>query len=914
MRIGIKRTHPVSRLPTALADVVASAWASPAAELIAVAALLTLAVLVATWFSLPALRISAADPAASRYLSGFWDVEHTDTASFRWSRAEAAIRLFGLEQRAPVLFQARLSASRQPGQPLAQLTIGEGATATRFPIRREWRRYMALLPAPPRDAEGRAIALHTLANPPYEDSRDLGLALDWFAAAPQPRTTLDHLPDAGRLTFLVTLGLLGYAALRRIGMQLATALLLALVAATALGSGIIGSPAALAYWLPNLWLLVLAGWLALLLPKILPWLRQRQSRYTPVAALIAVGAAMALLPLQQSWSSAAGWALLLGGAIMLAAVLPALPSADPNPLSRRTIALSLTAITLVALALRLVGLDGLPLGMWRDEARHGLLALRILNDPSYRPVYVPNIADIPALLFYLDAVPISLFGAHPWSVRLVPALAGALTPLALYFAARPLFGARTALLAAALLAISAWSLSLSRLAFAATLGPPLTLLAIGLVWRAFATTDDRRPTTDDRRWTMDDERSRMEQSSIVYRLSSDIEIPLFSWRGLEAALAGVATGLAIYTYHPSRLTPLVVAIAIALRLGWDRRAWRMAVPRLALLGIAAALVAWPLISYGMSHRASFSQRIGQTSIFNSDSLAGRAPLARIEENVRLNLGLWNERGDRIGRHNLPDAPMLDPLTGAAFAIGAGLILTRLSDRRALLLALWMGVALAPGIFSIEAPHAVRTVETITPAILLAAVGCFTLATRTKDEGRRTKDEGRKPHLPSSLVVRRWSGGILTAGLLIAVFALNGARYFVAWPQSPKAYEEFFVAETHAGELIQRLAAQPEIRAGSYQIYVPASALQNDVVRYLTSGIPLETFAHNRLATPAGDHALLIDIGEQASDPQALRQALGDGAVLLGSGPISPLSGGPEWTIYGRGPAAAQAVAQALASL
>jgi hypothetical protein len=83
------------------------------------------------------------------------------------------------------------------------------------------------------------------------------------------------------------------------------------------------------------------------------------------------------------------------------------------------------------------------------------------------------------------------------------------------------------------------------------------------------------------------------------------------------------------------------------------------------------------------------------------------------------------------------------------------------------------------------------------------------------------------------------------------------------------------------------------------------------VRYLTNGIRLETFAHNRLTTPAGEHALLIDIGEQPSDLQALRQALGNGATLLGSGPISPLSGKPEWTIYGRGPAAAQAVARAL---
>jgi hypothetical protein len=218
---------------------------------------------------------------------------------------------------------------------------------------------------------------------------------------------------------------------------------------------------------------------------------------------------------------------------------------------------------------------------------------------------------------------------------------------------------------------------------------------------------------------------------------------------LEAALAGAATGLAIYTYHPSRLTPLVVAIAVALRLGWNLRAWRAALPRLMMLGTIAALGAWPLIDYGISHRASFSQRIGQTSIFTSDSLDGHAPLGRIEENVRLNLGLWNERGDRIGRHNLPGAPMLDPLTGAAFAIGAGLVLTRLRDRRALLLVLWMAVALVPGMFSIEAPHAVRTVEAIAPTMLLAAVGIGTLA--SKDERPKTNDERQPSALPSSFV-------------------------------------------------------------------------------------------------------------------------------------------------------------------
>jgi 4-amino-4-deoxy-L-arabinose transferase-like glycosyltransferase len=866
-----------------------AAWRAQLAEPIAVAALLALAVLVGTWFSQPLLRVRADSAAAARYLSGFWVAERNDEGGFRWSQTNAAIRLFGLEQRAPVLFQARLSASRKPGLPLAQLTIG-GETPLRFPIRREWRRYMMLLPAPARGAEGRSIELHSLVDPPHEESRDLGVAIDWFAATQQPRTLADRLPDTGRLAFLVALGLLGYAALRRASAPLAIALSLALALASALGIGIATAPGRLAYWLPSLWLATLAGWLALILARLLPWLRERQSAFTAVAALAAVATGVALLPLQQPWSSTIGWALLVGGSIGLAAALPAWP-AEASRLSRRLVALALTGITLLALAARLVGLDALPLGMWRDEARHGLLALRILHDPSFRPVYIPNVADIPALLFYLAAVPIQLFGAHAWSIRLVPALAGALTPLALYFAAQPLFGARAALLAAALLAISAWHIGLSRLAFAATLGPPLTLLAIGLAWRALTTINVRGPE------------SRRQ---------------LF-----EAALAGCTTGLAIYAYHPSRLTPLIVAIAAALRLGWNKHAWRSAAPRLALLGLSAALVAWPLINYGFAHRSSFGQRIGQTSVFNPDSLAGRAPLARVEENVRLNLGLWSERGDLIGRHNLPNAPMLDPLTGVAFAIGAGLTLTRLRDRRALLLALWLGVALVPGIFSIEAPHAVRTVESIAPTMLLAAVGSITLAAgmpqlRRNRSAATTLGTSRSTTRLSSSADRLISAqsrptlrSLIGAGLLVAALALNGARYFVAWPASPKAYEEFSAAETSAGQIIQRLAAQPEIQAGGYQIYVPDSAARTDVLRYLTSGLALDTFAHGQLARPAGDRALLIDIGDQPGDPQALRQALGEGAAMLGVGPISPLSGRPEWTIYGRGPEAAQAVERAL---
>jgi hypothetical protein len=207
------------------------------------------------------------------------------------------------------------------------------------------------------------------------------------------------------------------------------------------------------------------------------------------------------------------------------------------------------------------------------------------------------------------------------------------------------------------------------------------------------------------------------------------------------------------------------------------------------------------------------------------------------------------------------------------------------------------MALVPGIFSIEAPHAVRTVEAIAPTMLLASTGACALLGWLA-----------KPYLWHNTNVQ--FGRLLGVGLLVAALGLNGARYFVAWPATPKAYEEFFVAETHIGEVVQRLSQQPELRANGYRIFLPAGASRNEVLRYLTTGIDLGTFADGQLPAAEGDRALLIDYGGQQP---AARRALGADTVLLGAGPISPLTGLPEFEVYGRGDEARPAVERALAA-
>lgn len=831
-------------------------------ELLALAALLALVVVAATWAARPQLHVEADSAGAPRYLVGFWPVEQNATESFRWSGVDSALSLFGFEQRAPALVRLRLTSVREPGQPPAQLTIG-GSQQTPFAVSSSsWRIYQALLPALPRGDQAPSVSLQTSHSVFKNDPRDLGVVLSRLDAVQLPLSPLDRLPDAGRLVFLVLLGLLVFLALRGALARARLAWAVTLALTLALGAGLVAAPGQVAYWLPNLWLALLVACCAIVAPWLVRALRRSSGDGSalPALGLLAVVGAQLLLPLQQPWSSAIGWPLILGGGVALVAARPRLPVAQTQP-GRRAVMLALLGATLVALALRLVALDGLPLGMWRDEARHGLLALRILRDPTYRPVYVPVVADIPALLFYLAAAPIGLFGNHPWTVRLAPALAGALTPLVAYWLARPLFGTRAALLSAALLAASVWHVALSRLAFAATLGPPLTMLAIGLAWRALDGGPPRR-------------------------------------RLAQAGLAGACGGLAVYAYHPSRLTPLVVALAVALALGWDWRAWRAAGPRLAVAGALGLLVLWPLIGYARENPDGFGRRLDQTFIFGGESGAGHAPAALIEDNARLMLGMWNERGDSNARHNLSGAPMLDPITGVAFVVGASLALGQLRDRRFQLLLTWLGVMLIPGLLSGQAPHAVRTVEAIAPSIVLAGLGAEAIAAWAQADLRRVSAA-----LPQGA----------TAVLLACVLALNGWRYFVAWPATPQSYEEFYVADTHVGEAARRLAALPEIAGQGYSILVAPDREKgdDDVLRYLAASMDIGVCVRDRPAQPVGERVLLVVSGDPAVVKQPACSELRAQLPLLGTGPRSPVSGLAEYAIYGRGPAAAVVAGMAL---
>jgi 4-amino-4-deoxy-L-arabinose transferase-like glycosyltransferase len=644
------------------------------------------------------------------------------------------------------------------------------------------------------------------------------------------------------------------------------------------------------YWLPTLaWPWVPLVPLALLLAA--PWLPGWWGTARTWAAernwLQSAGLGLALFALLALRSGLpAGLAMALVGVGVFAVLLgwsagvgPAERAGTQRLIGSPNHRIILAVILLIAFVLRFYNLDGQPLGLWRDESRHGLQALQIWQDPNYRPIYVVEGADLPALIFYLMAPVVGVFGPHAWSDRLVSALAGSLTPLAMWWAARPLLGSRGALCAAALIAWASWSLSLSRWAFPATLDHLLLLTAVGCMWRGLATTDDRRPTTDDRRPTRDPRNIDIGSCALL-------------------ALAALCAGLSAYAYHTGRLAPIILAVLTAIKLGLSWQAWRRAMPALATALVVGLLVLGPLIWYVANDLAGYNRRVGSVSVFNSLHLDIHAPLGLLLRNIESYTLMWHVVGEPNGRHHAPFAPMLDPVTGALMLIGLGMALLRWRERERLALLVWLPLGIVPGLLSSEAPHAMRSLGGLAPACMLAGLALSELSERFAGGRSPTTDD--RPPLRRSVVGRQSSVVIL----LFFSLAFNTWLYFGSMARNPLVYGEFDVAAT----MMARAARMPnESNLATIQateVYLPGGAEKEDTVRFLTNGVPLRTL-DDATATPPGPSALVVLPADAApASVDAALRILGPGAQEIAAGPRYP-DGTPILRAFGIGPGAEQ---------
>jgi uncharacterized membrane protein len=347
---------------------------------------------------------------------------------------------------------------------------------------------------------------------------------------------------------------------------------------------------------------------------------------------------------------------------------------------------------------------------------------------------------------------------EPWVLRVVSAVAGTLAIPGMYVLGTAAWNRRAGLLAAALLAGSFWHVHFSRIGFRAILAVLVLTWAFALLLAGL----------------------RKMRSGEKF--------------GSALVVAGGAlAGLGLHTYIAFRAMaiPLLAVGALA---AWNARLKKEAgtVARaLVLAGIAAAVVAAPMLWHFSRNPGSFSGRASDVSIF-----AGGQPALTLARNVGLEVGMLVWQGDSNWRHNYPPAAALPLLLAPFFAYGLWSTFSRAWQTRGRELgdagvAVLFLAALMPAVLSAEGvPHALRGILLIVPAVLATAFGLLRTWYRFEERGWR-----------------------VAGAVLVACAVLYGAWHTVArYPAYAARYEtrdEFTARDVELGrELRDRSGTDP----------------------------------------------------------------------------------------------------------
>jgi hypothetical protein len=312
--------------------------------------------------------------------------------------------------------------------------------------------------------------------------------------------------------------------------------------------------------------------------------------------------------------------------------------------------------------------------------------------------------------------------------------------------------AEAALLAAGLLAVSHWQVTVGRWGWDEVLVTALTVAAFAAL---LAGVQDGRPSS------------------------------LF--------LAGVVTGLAQYGYVAARLSALAAIAFLALRAFQARG--RQDLARLGVFTAGLVQAVLPIAVYWVTNPTTFAVREREISILPRVLAGDLQPLL---ENLRAYGLMLLVRGDANPLQNLPGLPMLDLVAGIMFVVGlvAALAAWRRAEWQMTLL--WLSVGLLGGLLSHpeSAPNSYR--------VGIVAPACMLLAGKGWESVLGIVRRAR----PGALAR---SSAYLAAGLVTLSGVLTFANYFVARPASRECW--LAVKEGAYCEVLRRRRARNGRRLG-----------------------------------------------------------------------------------------------------
>lgn len=451
----------------------------------------------------------------------------------------------------------------------------------------------------------------------------------------------------------------------------------------------------------------------------------------------------------------------------------------------------LVLIFLLGLFLRLYSLAKVPPALYWDEASLGYNAYSISQTGQDEfGVSFPLDKFIafgdykPPLYIYSIAPFINLLGLSELAVRLPSALAGSFLVLVAYFLSLELFvnshqKKKIALLAALVVAVSPWSLQLSRAGFEANFAA--TLSALGLLFLLK-----------------------------LIRTSSWYYVPF----------AGLFLVLPFYTFNSQRIFIPLICAAVVLTF---RRGALTNWPKILVLAGLSVILLVPIIPHLLSREASLRlQEVAWVNDVNPIVLAnnrvtldGGGTLAKILHNRRLVYAgeFLSHFSDNFTANYLfksgdPNPKLSDQYVGEFYwfdlipLLGGIYFLIRQNRWVAVILLAWWLLGTIPAALARETPHALRTVNVLpAPQIIIAygVVSFFSLL------------NNRRVIMLTSLVVPT----ALTVTLFAALyyyFQIYPAKYALNWQYGYKqmVQEVWAIHERYPGVEVTDAYGRPYI--------------------------------------------------------------------------------------------------------
>ncbi|MBI5302824.1 MAG: glycosyltransferase family 39 protein [Chloroflexi bacterium] len=344
-------------------------------------------------------------------------------------------------------------------------------------------------------------------------------------------------------------------------------------------------------------------------------------------------------------------------------------------------------VALAAFA-RLYALDTLAPGLKYDAASNGMTILGMLYDGA-RPFYVNAMGAPEALILYLQAITVWMFGPTTASLRVVTALGGVLSVIALYGCAYEFTRDRRVALAAAL--ALAGSLELMTVARYGIRFVLVTLFEAAALY-CFA-----------RGWRTG------------------------SWRAF--ALGGIVIGANVYVYLAAVFVPIGIAMLWAFAFLFDRARWRARVKPMMLLWVIAAIVALPRILFHVLYPHVALARVNQVNLFQNPNASNLGWINLVLERFIAYAKMFGVEWQGASFRQ----PLLDPILFAFFVIGAIVILVRWKRIESFWAIIMLGVMLLPDLLAADepTPNKGRIIGIMPPVFFFVGVGAGALVERFK---------------------------------------------------------------------------------------------------------------------------------------------------------------------------------------